>query len=337
MNYIKQSFGYAKYIVISILVFMITIPAMGQISNSESSDPQYNFRGFIQQQFVEDATADSPTRFAIHRARLGFNGNVTDRIDVSLTGGFVEPPQGTPRLLHAYMDYNVNSGLTIRAGQFLIPFGIEGNEVIPLNPAIERSNVVRRLNTFSLLSDVGIMVLGERSGFNYSIALVNGAGANQTEQINPKDVVGRAGVSLMNELEVGISGHLGHYQPENSQEDIQRRYRAGADIEYTGSRLFFRGEYQFRRDERSAVQNVDMHGAYLLAGYRFSNRTEVISRYEVLNPNRSEDNDRLEIVTLGLNYYFAGRTRLSVNYEIRDDELNPQISNMLTIQMQVVL
>lgn len=120
-------------------------------------------------------------------------GALSDKIRGNVIGGFVEPPQNTPKLVQAFMDYRVNQYLSVRAGQFLIPFGLEGPEVITLNPAIERSLAVRRLNTFSMFRDIGIQASGNISRINYAIAFVNGAGANQREQINPKDIVGRVG------------------------------------------------------------------------------------------------------------------------------------------------
>jgi len=115
---------------------------------------------FVQQQYVDDRTPNTPAGFSIHRARLGVTGSITDNLRVRILGGFVEPPQNNPQLLHAHMDYRINPLLTIRAGQFLLPFGIEGFEGIPLNPAIERSIAVRRLNTFRMFSDIGVQASG---------------------------------------------------------------------------------------------------------------------------------------------------------------------------------
>ena len=307
------------------------------IKDTEESFPSYNIRGFIQQQFIEDATPGTPARFTMHRARFGLSGNVTEQISINVIGGLLEPPQNSPRLVHAYMDYRAHPLLTIRAGQFLVPFGLEGSEVIPLNPAIERSLAVRRLNTFSWFSDIGVQAGGNWTRFNYAIALINGAGANQPEQINPKDFVGRLGVELMDNLEAGISGHIGQYQPDQTLENYESRYRMGLDLNFTGDPVFVRGEYIHRSDKQPDGEEITMNGGYLLAGYNFTNRLEGIARYEYLKPNTDLDNNGLQVYTIGANYYFAGRTRLSVNYEFRDDEFNPNLGNLLTLQMQVVL
>jgi len=307
------------------------------IKDTEESFPSYNIRGFIQQQFIEDATPGTPARFTMHRARFGLSGNVTEQISIHVIGGLLEPPQNTPRLVHAYMDYRAHPLLTVRAGQFLVPFGLESSEVIPLNPAIERTLAVRRLNTFHMFSDVGLQARGNWTRFNYAIALINGAGANQPEQINPKDFAGRLGVQLIENMEAGISGHIGQFQPDQTLDNYESRYRMGLDLNFSGDPVFVRGEYIHRRDNQPDGEEITMNGGYLLAGYNFTNRLEGIARYEFLKPNTDLDNNKLQVFTIGANYYFVGRTRLSVNYEFRDDELNPDFGNLLTVQMQVVL
>ena len=312
--------------------------AFAQVTtDSEETVPSYNLRGFIQQQFIEDATANTPTRFAMHRVRFGLSGNVTEQISIHAIGGLLEPPQNSPRLVHAYMNYRVHPLLTIRAGQFLVPFGLESSEVIPLNPAIERTLAVRRLNTFNMFSDVGLQARGNWSRINYAIAIINGAGANQLEQINPKDFAGRVGIQFLNNLEAGFSGHIGQYQPDQSPDDYESRTRLGLDINFTGDPVFMRGEYIYRTDNQPGGGKIEMYGGYLLAGYNITNRLEGIARYEFLKPNADLDGNRLQVYTIGANYYFVGRTRLSVNYEFRDDELNSNLGNLFTVQMQVVL
>jgi hypothetical protein len=186
--------------------------AMAQSTDSESSLPTFKVGGFLQQQFIADQTPDSPVRFSTHRARLGVTGSITDRISINLIGGYTEPPNNTPRLVNAFIDFDVHPLLQVRTGQFLVPFGLEGPQPIPLNPAIERSSAIRQLNTLGMFRDVGIQLSGSQSIFNYAVALVNGTGANQTDQIDPKDVAGRVGVNLTDEIALGISGHIGQYQ-----------------------------------------------------------------------------------------------------------------------------
>lgn len=337
MNRLKNSFQLNHITSITILMLFLTSTVYGQSSDSvQDSYPSYSLFGFIQQQFVDDLTPGSPAGFSIHRARLGVRGKISENLSFRFFGGFVEPPQSNPQLVHAYMDYKFNSYLNIRAGQFLAPFGIEGNKGIILNPAIERSLTLRRLNTFRMFSDIGVQAFGSWSRFNYAIALVNGTGANRSEQIDPKDFIGRVGFILIDDLEIGLSGHIGHYLTGQDMNEERARYRAALDVNFRGDPLFVRGELVTRKDNITNSQNVVMNGGYLLTGYKVTDNFEAIVRFEHLNPNSEVDNNRLEIITLGANYYLIGRSRLSVNYEFRDDKMNEDFGNLFTVQLQFV-
>lgn len=211
---------------------VLTPTATAQSTEPESSLPSFNVAGFLQQQFITDQTSDSPVRFSTHRARLGVTGKVTERISLKLIGGYTEPPNDSPRLVNAFIDFDVYPLLQVRTGQFLAPFGLEGPQPIPLNPTIERSTAVRQLNTIVMFRDVGVQLSGSQSVFNYAVAIVNGTGANQSEQIDPKDVTGRVGIHLTDALAIGVSGHMGQYQTGPSDDDHESRVRAGAHISY---------------------------------------------------------------------------------------------------------
>lgn len=80
-----------------------------------------------------------------------------------------------------------------------------------------------------------------------------------------------------------------------------------------------------------------MGGGYLLGGYKFIDQFQGIARYEFFTPNTDGEDNELTSTILGVSYYFVGNTRISLNYDIRDDKLNPDLRNLLTVQMQVTL
>lgn len=338
---LKRRRGFSSVPCVLLILILITSQfntVQAQTSAGGQRDfSSFRFGGFLQQQFVADQTADSPNRFSIHRARLGVTGSITDRIRVNLIGGYVEPPDRSPGLVNAFVDFDIHPLFQVRTGQFLLPFGLEGPEVIIFNPAVERTTAILRLNTFTMFRDIGVQIGGRSSIFNYRIALVNGRGANQAEQFDPKDVLGRVGVTPFENFELGISAHLGQYQPVSTSDNHENRFRAGVDISFTGDPLFFRGEYIMRGDDLSGGGTREMNGWYLLGGYKFAENFETITRYEYYEPDTSAVDNQFSAVLIGVNYYFVGNTRLSVNYEFRDDKLNSDLGSLLTAQMQIAL
>lgn len=322
-------------VLVGVLIGMLPFTAVAQDAQDDAY-PDLQAIGYLQQVFVEDATEGESPRFSIYRARVGVAGAVTDRIRANVLGGAVEPPNRTPRLVNAFVDFDVHPLLQVRTGQFLVPFGLEGPEVVIFNPAIERSVATRRLNDFALLRDVGVQVSGQAAALSYAVALVNGAGANAAEEIDPKDVLGRLGIALDEDIEVGFSGHYGQRAAVNAPEHNQL-VRWGLDASYQVDSVFLRAEYIHRSDEQARGDDRVQRGGYILGGYRLTDRWEAIARVDAHDPNTDAEDDRFTALTLGANYYFAGQTRLSVNYEIRDDQRAAAVGNLLWVQMQLSL
>lgn len=318
-----------------VLLAMLPLTAVAQDAQDDTY-PDLRAAGYLQQVFVDDATEGASPHFSIYRARIGVAGAVTDRIQVNVIGGAVEPPNRTPRLVNAFVDFDIHPLLQVRTGQFLVPFGLEGPEPITLNPAIERSVTTRRLNDFAMLRDVGVQLGGQAAAVNYAVALVNGAGANAAEEIDPKDVMGRLGITPGEGFEVGFSGHYGQ-RPAAESSEHNRLVRWGLDASYRLDPIFLRAEYITRSDEQAGADDRVQRGGYVLGGYRLTDRWEAITRIDVHDPNTDVEDDRFTALTLGANYYFAGQTRLSVNYEIRDDQRALQVGNLFWIQMQLGL
>lgn len=320
----------------AVLLFLGPSLVLAQDTGDESY-PNLQPAGFLQQQFVEGPLPDDPPRFMIKRARVGVAGSITNRVQVNLIGGGLEPPNGTPRLVNAFVDFDVHPLLQIRTGQFLVPFGLEGPEPIPRNPAIERSVATRRVNDFRMLRDIGLQVAGKIAPANYKVAVVNGGGANLSEETNPKDVLGRIGVAPFELIEVGVSGHYGLRTTARSPTAHNRVLRWGVDAAIHADPFFLRGEYFTRIDEENSLGERVQRGGYVLGGYRFTDHWESIARIDVHDPNTDRDGDLFTALTLGASYYISDPTRVAVNYEIREDELTPETGRFLQVQIQIVL
>lgn len=340
-NSARVAKGFVAFLLLGLSVNLSDVQGQSTESDDVPDGPDFSWHayeifGYLQQQVVADETDDSPTRYQIPRARIGVRGPITDLISINIFGGYIEPPNDTPQLVDAFVDFDIHPFLQLRSGQFILPFGLEGPSPIIHIPTIERSTATRRLNPFRMFRDMGLQASGNMDGFSYAVALVNGEGANQREQIEPKDVMGRAGMALTDDLGVGVSGHVGYYQPPGSGNE-ESRYRFGIDINYDNGPLLLRGEYMIHRDDLPSGNNIHMNGGYVVGGYQLLETLEGIARIGYFDPATSVEDNYMTILTAGVNYTFLNANRLSFNYEFRDDRLNPDLGNLLTIQMQVVL
>ena len=298
--------------------------------------PAYRVTGFMEQNFSYEQDPGDPAGFSIYRARVGIAGRFNELISLNIVAGALEPPNRNPQLVNGFVDFDIHPMFQLRTGQFLVPFGLEGPEPIFMNPAIERSLTVRRMNDLRMFRDVGIQASGSQDGISYAIALINGTGANVAERIDPKDLIGRIGYQANGELALGASFHMGR----RPVADEPNRFRFGVDATWRSDPLLVRGEYIIRTDEQPDGNNQNQHGGYVLAGYHFNEELQGILRLEMHRPDTDPDfsDSALTILTAGLNYYLQGHTRVSLNYEVRRDRRdNVDLGNLLTLQMQIVL
>jgi hypothetical protein len=328
----------ASFIPLFVPFFMLQAQStdVQEIQENEISYPIIKPAGFFQNHFTVDNIKNSPARFSIHRARLGVKGSFSKKIKYNFIIGAVEPPERTPALVNGFVDIEFHPSFNLRTGQFLVPFGIEGPEPIFLNPAIERAFPTRKLNSYRMFRDIGINVYGKYSIVDYSLSVLNGKGANIPENIDAKDILLRLNFNLTDNFMAGISGQIGKYETDSL--DILPRQRLGTHFEYNDAngKNRFRGEFIYLDKQTENNANEISMGAYLLHGYKFSEKLENIARLEYYQPD-NHDNTYYGL-TLGGNYFLTGKTRLSLNcmgYTETGDFDNLQY--IFNIQLQYVL
>lgn len=325
---------------ISFMFAFYTLSAQGtdeqEIKEKKISYPTAKPAGFFQQQFTVDNIEDSPARFIIYRARLGFKGFLSEKIKYNFIIGAVEPPDRTPALVNGFIDFTIHPLFNIRTGQFLVPFGLEGPEPIFLNPAIERAVPTRKLNTYSMFRDIGINMYGSYSFVSYSLSVLNGKGANATESINPKDVALRVNLKLAEHFIAGLSGQVGTYETDSLDQFSRQRWGVHTEYYDEDRDFHFRGEFILLDKQIDTDAEEISMGGYLLFGYKFSKKLESILRLEYYQPDN--ENETYSGLTLGANYLFSKRTRLSLNGTTfsNSDNYN-DFEYMLNIQLQFVL
>ena len=317
-------------LILGLLVFIIQ-PAWAQ-NDEENSYPDLKPAGFIQGYFSASDLAEVPSSFSMKRARLGFKGSISKNIQLNFIGGTVEPPNNAPALVNAFADFTLDPLFNIRAGQFIVPFGLEGPEPIIKNPAIQRAFSTRNMNTFRMFRDIGVMAYGEHSYVNYSVAVVNGSGANVIENLYQKDVLGRFDFTLAGGLMAGVSGHIGTFGNTNEQLSQQRW---GAHAEYKNAPLQLRGELIFHNRETPANSWDQSRGGYFLGKYEIGDKWEAIGRWDYHEPDTPDN--IYQGLTLGTNYQLSGLSSLSLNGTAYTEDDANTLHYRMNVQLQLVL
>ncbi len=260
------------------------------------------------QPFGEGDASQNGT-FRIRRARVYASGDITPKI----AWWFSVDAAAPSILLDVNGTFKHLRAANIRVGQFVAPYSLE--RIIPerVQELVERS-----LERFVPGRDIGVTVFNPvpfRGGLSYSVAVINGTGANRGDNNSAKDFVGRLAwrVPLLRVLTLGANVDDG-VQPAG------RRRRWGADVNLD-TRLY-RIAAEYLHQSEPASHGHASHGWYLLANRRFKPAkrrsdfymAEAVVRYASLR-------DAAELSTLGTiyerpevdvggNYYFTPNVRV---------------------------
>ena len=224
----------------------------------------------------------------MRRVRMSVEGNLSKTVSYKIQGDFTR----SPMLVDAFIKYKPCREFAIQLGQFKTPFTIES----PINPVnleiFDYGESVKGLTGYSdvcgvgsLGRDLGIMATGSlfpvegEEGYKYSIVdyslgVFNGNGANQIDNNNRKDIVGRLEVHPgLKALTLTGSYYYGKYNKDESFNGTRNRWAAG--LQYNDGNLVIRGEYlsgntgyQGWTGEDAPNQFISI-GYYAVAGYNF--------------------------------------------------------------------
>jgi len=267
--------------------------------------------------------------FRIRRARVGLKGEILKNINYSLQ---VDATKSTI-LLDARVGISFSQQTELNFGQFKVPFSLENLTSSSLLDTINRSQTVEKLcpgrDIGAAGRDIGVTFNGRASWIEYSLGIFNGSGINKTDDNDQKDVAVRLVLYPVSSLGLGLSYYDGKYS-SYSGASLERRDRTGIDMFYIQGPLSVKGEYIFARDGQ-----FERYGWYIQGGYYLiQEKTQVIVKYDFLNRNRDIQEDRLEVITLGLNWFFSKKTKFQINYEYHKDRLTKTNESVILAQFQ---
>jgi hypothetical protein len=275
--------------------------------------------------------------FTLRRAEFYARGQVTERITYET---LFDLSGSAPIVRDAFVEIAGAPYANVRLGQFRIPFGVEtqlsSNHLLFIDRMLVTYLGEQQQVASSVLQewDRGVQLVGEPiSGplnVSYALALVNGEGLNADDGNGLTDVVGRFGIRVAG-YQIGASSYRGKRRDAGFIDRDRTRFGWDAEINPNPLKaLLIRGELVRGRDDQTTTR-----GWYVLAAYRFTDCWEPAVRVERWDPDRNAAGDGFTRTTLGLNYHIVGDTRLSANYEFRDDKAHPAMGNLALIQYQL--
>jgi phosphate-selective porin len=269
--------------------------------------------GFAQSQYTHDSSTDTLT---IPRVRFTLEGQITKYVRYKVQADATR----SPALIDVMMDLSLFKRGLLRLGQFKVPFSQESltsssdHDTISLPRSVQSLSPGRDINASG--RDIGAYVLVSTTRLDLYAGLFNGAGINRADTNKEKDLAGRLLVTPHQALKVGASGYLGHYSAQAGQPAVCRD-RVGLEMALNTSGFALRGEYILAKDG-----TVSSRGGYAILGYSFlPDKFQAVVRFDSLDRQSALSPGRNETWTLGLNWFFAAKTKFQVNLEFnRDDE-----------------
>lgn len=292
--------------------------------------------------YYSDAPDPGVSKFMMQRMRFKFASQMTEKVGFFTQFDFKASP--SVHLLDALLDVKLAPWLKVRAGQFTIPFGIE----TPVSPfaldAISYSYVVgagEGTGFFGHLRDVGFQLRGAYDPVNYAVAVMNGKGLTGGDDNKWRDIAGRFGGSKAG-VSAGGSGYYGFRNaivgydsltgdPITDPDSLWAVLRYGFDLKVDIANVLLKGEFIMGSEDVTDTSSVSQMGYYAILGYTLvigeygPEEEEYMAfqpliRYDAWDPNTEVDDNGINRITAGANFWFDRNAKVSAFYEVRSEE-----------------
>ncbi|MEE9429446.1 MAG: porin [Melioribacteraceae bacterium] len=327
-----------------VLVFTTQIYSQGKTPYKAPT-----FKVWVMGDFHMDDTENlvPASGFQMRAARLIFSGKLDNGFGYHAMGDFFDQGNARPVLMQAWISYDASNYAQFRMGQFKYPFGTEAYGPLVkwkfINPSFVTGKLVKKLGMEgSIFRDIGIQAAGTAKfskdfSLGYKAMIMNGNGANTIENNDAKDIVGQAtfklpyNISLLGSFFAGQTSLIG----DASTTDVDENAIALTGQIYT-KKYSAKFEY-ITSTKKLPTKDFVSAGFFGHATYMITKQIEAGVRYDNFDANTDVENDLLNRTTIMAAYYFNGINRISLNYELRNNEKNDKWGNLLTVQFQAAL
>jgi phosphate-selective porin len=280
-------------------------------------------------QFLYNYFEKGVDSFSIPRARLTLSGGLVKNVRFKIQIDGVK----SPALIDAMLDVQFKPYFGLRVGQYYVPFSLENTTSDSDLDLINRSQVVNSLAPGRDIGaqgrDIGGMLMGKYSIFEYYAGVFNGAGINRLDTNKDKDVSARLIVRPVRGLAVGGSLYGGRYSATQGAPAVTRN-KAGLEAVFTTGALCLKGEFISAKDDLTSKSGWYAQGTYDFLKRKF----QAAARWDTLDPNLDLGENRLDNFTLGGTWFIWEKTKLMVNYILSRAEGQGTTNQTLAVQFQ---
>ena len=304
------------------------------------------FFAYSQLHFVSDQTEGHNDYFKMFRVRLGAKGKVASYISYHLMGEFGGGESA--KLLQAWIGYHLSNLFNFKIGQFKTTFAKEYMPPALKWDFITVSEVIHKIagklgREGKAFRDIGLMMYGKtgnsKFGFNYDLFIFQGNGINTLDNNEAKDLVAHIDFNILKHFTLGGSYYKGTFTTSTDSDSVDLDENAfGLNLTLKFKSFKLEGEYISADYENYNADSTTPEGYYAKIMYRFLPWLELGLRYDEFKPNTNVDNPiKMTKTTIGVNFWLYKLNRISINYEIRNDDSNPELKNQLLIQFQAAI
>lgn len=280
-------------------------------------------------QVLYSHTEDAVDSFLIKRARFSLSGDVFKKVRFRLQADAVK----SPILLDAQVDFLFSPALDLRIGQYYVPFGRENRTSASDLETINRAQVVEKLapsrDIGSSGRDIGVMVTGKYSVFEYMAGIFNGSGINKADTNEQKDISARLVVNPTKFLFFGGSLYNGRHSAAPGAPAVTRD-RAGLEALLSYKEFTLRAEYISGKDGLVSKAGWYIQGAY----FAVPKKVQALIKWDSYDQDRDALEDRSDLLTLGVNWFFTERTKLMANFALNKKQPADNFQTAIYIQFQ---
>ncbi len=293
-----------------------------------------------------DGSRGGVSTFDNHHANVFFDATLRPNLRAQIEVEY-EHSGSQVEIDTAYLSWDVNDALTLNAGRFYTPFGIERFVwYSPTNQLVTRPEAFRQIIPGNFYAN-GLMFTGnvgrtQKHRFTYEVALSDGLdedaaidrrGSRQTRDSNSSRAIsGRVAVAFWPWIEIGSSYHTQRYSLDGLS-DLDLDF-FGFDVSARWKGWEVRTEYVTAElDQTTPTPALEQDGWYAQLSYTllFDRETlpgiTFVTRFDSVDLDDSVvGNDDRDLISVGVNLLIYEHFRFKSEYQ-RSEEDGPNLDN----------